>query len=98
MDRSLVKLASLARTELLLDPLPALLGLIAWLALCTLLVFLSLLFLAGQTALGSLARGARFAYTDRTGASGLLRRLSLLDLLGFLLPPNFYGGPLRGPP
>ena len=73
-------------------------GLLAWLALRTLLVFLSLLCLAGQTALGSLARGARFACTDRTGASGLLRRLSLLDLLGFLLPPNFYGGPLRGPP
>ena len=73
--RSLVKLALIARTELLLSPCVAwfdylltlfCFGLLAWLALRALLVFLSLLCLAGQTALVSLARGARFARTDRS--------------------------------
>ena len=43
----------------------------------------------------SLVELASLARTDLDLASRLLRRLSLLDLLSFLLQPNFYGGPRK---
>ena len=99
LDRSLVKLASLARTELLLDPLLALLGLIACLHCFSLVCLLGLLYvhclffflcsawLDRLRLARSLVELASLARTDLDLASRLLRRLSLVRL-GRLSPPT----------
>ena len=63
-------------------------GLLAWLALRTLLVFLSLLCFVGQNALGSPAHGARFARTDRSGPGFAFAQVAQLARLARLSPPT----------
>ena len=92
--RSLVKLASIARTEFLLSAY----FVIALVCLLGLLCVHYWFFFLCSAWLDRLRLARALARTDLDLTLRLLRRLSLPDLLGFLLPPNFYGGPLRGPP